>query len=53
MTGTPVTLAGQGIFIEPDDFDDLIGLIADAAWVIGHLARRGRLPARTRPARQL
>jgi hypothetical protein len=34
----PVTLADQGIFIELDDADELIELIADAAWVIGHLA---------------
>jgi len=53
MTSTPVTLADQGIFIEPDDADDLIDLIADAAWVIGHLARHpaaedacARAPAR-------
>jgi hypothetical protein len=38
MSRTPVTLADQGIFIEPDDADELIDLIADAAWVIGHLA---------------
>jgi hypothetical protein len=38
MTRTPVTLADQGIFIEPDDADELIDLLADAAWVIGHLA---------------
>ena len=38
MTRTPVTLADQGIFIEQDDADELIDLIADAAWVIGHLA---------------
>lgn len=38
MTRMPVTLADQGIFIEPDDADELTGLIADAAWVIGHLA---------------
>jgi hypothetical protein len=34
----PVTLADQGIFIEPDDADELTDLLADAAWVIGHLA---------------
>jgi hypothetical protein len=34
----PVTLADQGIFIDPDDADELVDLIADAAWVIGHLA---------------
>jgi hypothetical protein len=38
MTRAPVTLADQGIFIEPDDADELIDLLADAAWVIGHLA---------------
>jgi hypothetical protein len=50
----PVTLADQGIFIEPDDADELIELIADAAWVIGHLASHpaaedacARAPARS------
>jgi hypothetical protein len=38
MSRMPVTLADQGIFIEPDDADELIDLLADAAWVIGHLA---------------
>ena len=38
MTRTPVTLADQGVFIEPDDADELTDLIADAAWVIGCLA---------------
>jgi hypothetical protein len=38
MSPMPVTLADQGIFIEPDDADELIDLLADAAWVIGHLA---------------
>jgi hypothetical protein len=38
MTRMPVTLADQGIFIEPDDADELIDLLTDAAWVIGHLA---------------
>ena len=38
MARMPVTLADQGIFIDPDDADELIGLLADAAWVIGHLA---------------
>lgn len=38
MTRMPVTLADQGIFIEPEDADELIDLLADAAWVIGHLA---------------
>lgn len=38
MTRQPVTLADQGIVIEPDDADELTGLLADAAWVIGCLA---------------
>jgi hypothetical protein len=38
MARMPVTLADQGIFIEPDDADELIDLLTDAAWVIGHLA---------------
>jgi hypothetical protein len=38
MTRMPVTLADQGIFIEPDDADELTDLLADAGWVIGHLA---------------
>lgn len=38
MTRMPVTLADQGIFIEPDDADELTDLLVDAAWVIGHLA---------------
>jgi hypothetical protein len=38
MTRLPVTLADQGIFIEPDDADELIDLLAAAAWVIGNLA---------------
>ncbi|HUY48362.1 MAG TPA: hypothetical protein VMV92_21975 [Streptosporangiaceae bacterium] len=38
MSRTPVTLADQGIFIEPEDADELTDLLADAAWVIGHLA---------------
>ena len=38
MTRMPVTLADQGIFIEPDDADELTDLLTDAAWVIGHLA---------------
>jgi len=49
----PVTLADQGIFIEPGDADELADLLADAAWVIGHLAGQpaaeeasGRAPAR-------
>ncbi len=53
MTRMPVTLADQGIFIEPEDADELTDLLADAAWVIGHLAgcppaeeACGRAPAR-------
>jgi hypothetical protein len=53
MTRMPVTLADQGIFIEPEDADELTDLLADAAWVIGHLAGHpaaeeasGRAPAR-------
>lgn len=38
MTRMPVTLADQGIFIDPDDADELVDLLVDAAWVIGHLA---------------
>ncbi len=38
MSRMPVTLADQGIFIEPEDADELTDLLADAAWVIGHLA---------------
>ena len=38
MARIPVTLADQGIFIEPDDADELADLLTDAAWVIGHLA---------------
>ena len=38
MTRMPVTLADQGIFIEPGDADELIDLLTGAAWVIGHLA---------------
>ena len=38
MTRMPVTLADQGIFIEPEDADELADLLTDAAWVIGHLA---------------
>ncbi len=34
----PVSLADQGIFIDPDDADELTDLLADAAWVISHLA---------------
>src|SRR5712691_11858870 len=38
MGRMPVTLADQGIFIEPDDADELTDLLADAAWVIGCLS---------------
>jgi len=38
MSRMPVTLADQGIFIGPEDADELTDLLADAAWVIGHLA---------------
>jgi hypothetical protein len=38
MSMMPVTLADQGILIDPDDADELIDLLVDAAWVIGHLA---------------
>ena len=38
MDRMPVTLADQGVFIDPEDADELTDLLADAAWVIGHLA---------------
>lgn len=38
MTRMPVTPADQGIFIGPEDADELTDLLADAAWVIGSLA---------------
>lgn len=38
MARLPVTLADQGIFIGPEDADELTDLLVDAAWVIGHLA---------------
>jgi hypothetical protein len=38
MTRLPVTLADQGIVIVPEDADELIDLLGDAAWVIGSLA---------------
>lgn len=38
MTRLPVTLADQGIVIEPEDADELTDLLGDAAWVIGSLA---------------
>jgi hypothetical protein len=38
MTRNPVTLADQGVLLEPDDVDELVDLLTDAATVIGHLA---------------
>lgn len=38
MTRIPVILADQGVFIDPEDADELTDLLVDAAWVIGHLA---------------
>jgi hypothetical protein len=35
---TPGTIADQGTFISPDDADELVDLLADAAAVIGCLA---------------
>jgi len=34
----PVTVADQGVFISPDDADELVDLLTDAATVIGQLA---------------
>ncbi len=34
----PVTVADQGVFIGPDEADELVDLLIDAATVIGHLA---------------
>jgi len=34
----PVTLADQAVVLDPEDADELTDLLADAAWVIGHLA---------------
>lgn len=34
----PVTVADQGLFISPDDADELVELLPDAATVTGHLA---------------
>jgi hypothetical protein len=34
----PVTVADQGVFVGPDDVDELVDLLTDAATVIGHLA---------------
>ena len=38
MTRSPVTIADQGVFIGPDEADELVDLLLDAAAVIGHLA---------------
>lgn len=38
MARTQDTIADQGTFISPDDADELIGLLTDAAAVIGALA---------------
>ena len=38
MTRTPDIIADQGTFISPDDADELIDLLTDAAAVIGGLA---------------
>jgi hypothetical protein len=38
MARLPVILADQGIFLDPEDADELTDLLTDAAWVIGHLA---------------
>lgn len=38
MTRLPVTVADQGIFIDPEDADELCDLLSDAAFVIGRLA---------------
>jgi hypothetical protein len=35
---TPVTVASQGLFVGPDDADELVDLLLDAAAVIGCLA---------------
>ena len=37
MARIPVTLADQGVFLDPEDADELTDLLVDAAWVIGHL----------------
>lgn len=34
----PVTVADQGTFISPEEADDLVDLLMDAATVTGHLA---------------
>ena len=38
MSRMPVTLADQAVVLDPEDADELTDLLADAAWVIGHLA---------------
>jgi hypothetical protein len=38
MTRTPGTIADQGAFITPDEADELVDLLTDAAAVIGALA---------------
>jgi hypothetical protein len=38
MAGRPVTLADQGVFIEPDEADDLVDMLAEAAIVLHTLA---------------
>lgn len=38
MTRTPLTQADQPVVIDEDDAGELIDLLADASWVIGHLA---------------
>lgn len=38
MTPTPVTLADQGVLLEPDEADDLVDLLLEAATVIHTLA---------------
>jgi hypothetical protein len=38
MSRMPVTLADQPVVLDPEDADELTDLLADAAWVIGHLA---------------
>jgi hypothetical protein len=34
----PVTVADQAVLLEPDDVDELVDMLLDAAAVIGHLA---------------
>ena len=35
MARLPVILADQGIFLDPEDADELTDLLTDAAWEIG------------------